>query len=319
MDAKRHKRLTQHTTPIMIALLTACVLAGDPSQTESGDYRSPVSLVAGSDGKALYIAEATASRLTVRDTELGQVIREIPVGEHPVGLALSGDGSVLYVTSATPEGTVPIVDVARGTVLETIAVGHTPVAVVPDPDGKTLCVCNQFSNNVGMVDLDEAAQIATVAVPREPVAAVLTANGKSLLVTNHLPVGPADTDYAACVISVIDTATRTLLKNIELPDGSTNLQGIALSPDDRYAYVTPILARDKFPATYLERGWVNTNAKTVIDVPGQEYLNTVLLDDPTRRAANPYDVACTSDSRSIVISHAGTHELSVINRAGLHA
>lgn len=39
----------------------------------------------------------------------------------------------------------------------------------------------------------------------------------------------------------------------------------------------------------------------------------------TRGAANPHAVTCTDDGESIVISHAGTHELSVIDRAGLHA
>ncbi len=319
MDTKRCSPPKRRTAPIITALLTLCSLAGHPSQAESGDYRSPISLVAASDGKTLYIAETTANRVGVFDTRLDRVVGEISVGEHPIGLALSNDESVLYVTSATPDGAVQIVDILSERVLETIAVGHTPVAVILHPDGKTLYVCNQFSNSIGVVDLDEAAQVATIAVPREPVATALTEDGGALLVANHLPAGPANTDHTACVVSVIDTVKRTLVKNIELPDGSTNLQGIAMSPNGRYAYVTHILARYKFPTTYLERGWVNTNAMTVIDVPEQEYVNTALLDDAQRGAANPYHVACTPDGAHIVISHAGTHELSVIDRAGLHA
>jgi YVTN family beta-propeller protein len=41
-------------------------------------------------------------------------------------------------------------------------------------------------------------------------------------------------------------------------------------------------------------------------------LNTVLLDDPDRGAANPWGAAWSADSRTLVIAHAGTHEISVI-------
>jgi YVTN family beta-propeller protein len=191
--------------------------------------------------------------------------------------------------------------------------------VTPCPQGRRLYVCNRFSNTIGIVDLEAKEQIATIAVPREPVAAALTANGRLLFVANHLPAGPANADYAACVVSVIDTDAGKLIKNIELPDGSTNLQDITICSDGRYAYVTHLLGRYKFPVTYLERGWVNTNALTIIDVPEQQYINTVLLDDPTCGAANPYAVAYTEDGAHLVISHAGTHELSIIDRAALHA
>jgi hypothetical protein len=33
------------------------------------------------------------------------------------------------------------------------------------------------------------------------------------------------------------------------------------------------------PTTQLERGWMNTNALTILDLAGKKLLNTVLLDD----------------------------------------
>jgi cytochrome c553 len=80
-----------------------------------------------------------------------------------------------------------------------------------------------------------------------------------------------------------------------------------------------VLARYRFPVTYLEKGWVNTNAMTIIDVPGHKFVNTVLLDDVDLGAANPYGVACTSDGKNILITHAGTYELSIIDCEGLHS
>lgn len=299
--------------------LTVGLLWPAPCQAGTGGYLSPISVVASPDGRRLYVAEATANRIAVLDPASNEVVASIPVGDHPVGLALSGDGNLLYVTSAVAAGTVQVVDTAACGVVNTIPVGHTPVAVTASPDGRTLYVCNQFSNTVSVVDWRAGEQIATISVPREPVAAALTADGGLLLVANHLPAGPANDDYVAAAVSLIDTATLQVPHTIELPDGSTSLRGIALSPDGRYAYVPHILARYRFPVTYLERGWVNTNAMTIIDVAARRYINTVLLDDVGCGAANPAGIACTSDGRKIIVTHAGTHEVSVIDREQLHA
>ncbi|UCF14774.1 MAG: hypothetical protein JSW59_15280, partial [Phycisphaerales bacterium] len=103
-----------------------------------------------------------------------------------------------------------------------------------------------------------------------------------------------------------------------LPNGSTNVRGITISPDGKNAYVTHVLGRYQFPVTYLEKGWINTNAMTIIDVPQRKFINTVLLDNVGHGAANPYGVACTADGKDILVTHAGTYELSVIDREGLH-
>jgi YVTN family beta-propeller protein len=300
------------------ASLTAAVLWPGRCFAGTPDYLSPVSVVADHKAETLYIAEATANQVAVLEVASRTVTGTISVSDRPTGLAISADAGTIYVTSAVPQGAVQIVDARRGGVTDTITVGHTPVAVVAAGDETTLYVCNQFDNNIGVIDLMSKKQVATIAVTREPVAAAIAPDGRFLFVANLLPAGPADGDYAASLVSVIDTAAMRVVRNIELPDGSTNLRGIAISPDGKHAYVTHILARYQFPTAHLEPGWVNTNAMTIIDVPGQRFINTVLLDDVGLGAANPHGVVCTPDGRNILVTHAGTHELSVIERAGLH-
>ena len=60
------------------------------------------------------------------------------------------------------------------------------------------------------------------------------------------------------------------------------LNDIRVSPDGKYAIVTHILARYPLPTTQLDRGWMNTNAKTIIALEPMEVLNTVLLDSVTQ-------------------------------------
>jgi mono/diheme cytochrome c family protein len=62
---------------------------------------------------------------------------------------------------------------------------------------------------------------------------------------------------------------------------------------------------------------MNTNALSVIDATQRKLLNTVLLDDVDLGAANPWGVTTTADGKMICVSHAGTHELSVIDADGL--
>ena len=280
-------------------------------------YLSPSAVVAAPGGKALYISEFTAGRVAVFDVAAGKVTRHIELGAAPGGIALSADGSKLYAVVGSLAGEVLVVETATGRLAARIPVGHTPTAPVVGRDGKTLYVCNRFNNNVSEIDLAAGRETGRISVVREPVAAAITPEGAALLVANLLPDSPATAEVVAAAVSLIDLRTRQA-RNILLPNGSTGLRGISLSPDGKFAYVTHTLGRYQLPTTQLERGWMNTNALSIIDVEDRKALNTALLDQVELGGANPWGVACTADGKWIAVTHAGTHELSVIDRVGLH-
>ena len=112
--------------------------------------------------------------------------------------------------------------------VDSIEVVNKTVDVVASADGKTLYVCNQFNNTIGVVDLAAKKQGLAIPAVREPVAAALTEDGKTLFVANHLSAGAADADYAAAAVSVVDTAQKKVVKNLQLPNGSVTLRGIAI-------------------------------------------------------------------------------------------
>jgi YVTN family beta-propeller protein len=277
-------------------------------------YLSPATLVADPEGRLLYVAEYTARQVAVFDIAGQKVLRSIALPGRPSGMALSGDGERLYVTA----GKVYTVDVRSGAVLDWIPAGHTPGAPVLGRDGKTLYVCNRFDESVSVLDLQARTERVRIRVGREPVAAALSADGRHLLVANQLPSGPSNAKEVAAEVSVIDTEARRAMAPIRLPDGSTGVRDLCLSPDGRYLYVTHLLARYQLPASQIERGWIQTNALSVIDAGKMRLLSAVLLDDITLGAANPWGVACTQDGKYLCVAHAGTHELSVIDRAALH-
>jgi len=299
---------------LLIAGFNSFILAA----TAGEEYLSPFAMVADNEGKNLYVAEATAKQMAVFNIDEGKVTKVISLPEQPTGLALAPDGELVYITAGGPEGKVYVVDLTSGKVQDTLPAGHTPVSPVISSDGKVLYICNQFNNNVSILDLTTKSELAKVSVTREPIAAALTADNKFLFVANHLPAGAADGNYSAAVVSVLDTTTKKVIKTIELPNGSTGLQGVCISPNGQYAYVTHILSRYQLPTTQLDRGWMNTNALSIIEISKKELLNTVLLDDVDLGTANPWGVACTDDGKYICITHAGTHEVSVIDATSLH-
>ncbi len=281
-------------------------------------YRSPLALLPDKDGKTLYIAAHTAKQVVVFDVAGGKVSKRIPVPDRPGGMALAPDGKRLYVAGESAAGRVHVIDTGAGKVTGALQAGHTPCALAVSPDGKRLYVCNRFRNDVSVFDLATGKEAKRIPVTREPSGIALTPDGKRAVVANHLPDGPADAKVVATSVNVIDTATDSIVATIRLPDGSIDMQGIAVSPDGRYAYAPHILARYRLPTTQLERGWMNTNALSVIDVQGGTRVNTVLLDGVHLGAANPWDVAITADGAFLCVTHAGTHEISVIDRPKLH-
>lgn len=309
----------KHRTGISGLLSGICLLAvwgllaTGPLAAEAADYLGPTAVVASKDAQTLYVACTDGKQIAVADPAGGKVLRTIGMPAEPTGMALSPDGETLYVTCAAPKSTICVVELASGKVRGSIPAGHTAVGPAVSPDGRKLYVCNRFDNDVSVIDL-EAKKIARVPVSREPVAAAVTPDGKSVFVASHLPVDRSDGNDVAAVVTVIDTETNRPTV-IRLPNGSSSLRGVCVSPDGKYAYVVHILARFQMPTTQLERGWMNTNAISVIDAGARKLVNTVLLDDVDLGAANPWGVACTPDNQSICVTHAGTHELSVIDQA----
>jgi len=280
-----------------------------------GDYLSPTALVAGRWGERLYIAEATAKQIAVFDIETAKVTATIDVPAEPTDLALTGDGATLYVTCAGSKGRVCVIDVHNLKLLRALPVGHTPIAPVLAWDDKLLYVCNRFDNDISVIRTEDGKVIKEIPALREPVAAALTPDGGWLYVGNQLPAGPASADSVACNVSIINARTMAFDIDVALPNGSTGLQDLVISPDGRFVFASHILARYTVPTTQLERGWINTNAVSIIDARSKKLLETVLLDDVDYGAANPWALACTSDSKYLCVTHTGTDELSVIEIA----
>ena len=277
----------------------------------------PVGLAPSLDGTRLFVAMEQPPSVKVIEYATGAILATWPLPEAPRSLTISPDGARLFVPAGLAPGHLLTLDTATGAVVDSLACGHSPRAVTVTADGSTVFVCNQFENRVEVVKTAEKTIVGNFPAIREPVVSLLRTDGRALFVANLLPAGPANTGDIAAEVSVIDTANGAT-QTLRLPNGSTDARALGLSPDGRFVYLLHTLSRYALPTTQLDRGWMNTSALTVIDAANPRVIATVLLDDIDRGAANPAGVACSPDGRVLAISHAGTHELSLIDRPALH-
>ncbi len=278
---------------------------------------SPAAMVMSPDQTLLYVASATSGELLFVDLPSRKVMSRMQVGESPSGLALSKDGSLLIVTCAAPSNRIVVVDPRSRSVMRTIKTGHTAVSPVMALDDKTLFVCLRFQDKVLVVDPWKGTEIRSIPVAREPVAATLTLDGKHLLVAHHLPEGRVDDGAVPGSLSVVDVASGKVSARVSLPNGANLLRDVRMSPDGKHAVVTHTLARFQLPTSQVERGWMNANAITIVGTSKWNVLSTILLDQPEKGCANPWAAVWTADGKRLLVSHAGTHELSIIDFEGL--
>ena len=286
-----------------------------PPPIVRGNYLGPDAVAASKDGKTLYITLADARQLALFDVAGGKVVRTIALPAEPTGLALSPDGTRLYVTCAAVKSTVAVIDTAAGKIVDSIPVGHTAHGLAVTPDGKRLYVCNRFNNDVSVITI--ADRQAGGAGGRDPRALcgrdhVRRQDG---LRGQSAAAGPGRQRRCG--------GQRDCNRHGQLPG---NVHPAAQRQFQRPRHlrfarraVTSTSAHPlalQLPATQLDRGWMNTNAMSIIDAAGRKLLNTVLLDDVDLGAANPWGVTTTDDGKTIFVTHAGTHELSRIDAVG---
>ena len=70
---------------------------------------------------------------------------------------------------------------------------------------------------------------------------------------------------------------------------------------------------DDFRESVLSLRFGETGYSYVIDLKGKTHMGTVLLDQPTRGAADPWGIAIGGDGKQLYLTLSGTHELAKVD------
>ena len=166
----------------------------DPNPTQialtdaKGNADLPSGMALSPNGSLLYVALNGANTLGVIDTSTNTLVKQIPVGNAPRQVVVTGgkayvsneggrpagahdftnlsDGTPLVAdpsTGAASTGSVSVVDLGNGTVTRSIKVGLQPTAEYLGADG-TLFVANSNDDSMTLIDTgsDEAVQTVNV-------------------------------------------------------------------------------------------------------------------------------------------------------------
>ncbi|MGA9187251.1 MAG: PGF-pre-PGF domain-containing protein, partial [Methanosarcina sp.] len=179
-------------------------------------------------GPYAYITNSGDNTVSVIDTATNKVTAIVPVGNYPMGVAVTLDGKKVYVTNFF-DHTISVIDATKNKVTTTIPVGNAPRGVAVSPDGKRVYVPhpevgNPSNNTILIIDTATNKVEATVLVGEVPFGVAVTLDGKKVYVTNVYDK----------TVSVIDTATNTVIATI--PVGN-DPRGVAISPDGKRVYV----------------------------------------------------------------------------------
>jgi YVTN family beta-propeller protein len=281
----------------------------------SSEYLSPGSMALDVKNGVLYTALTTAHKVAVSSTNNTFTTRYIEIGVNPNSVLLSGDRMKLLVSAGSANGVLFVISLPDEKIIRKVAMAHTPMGMAENGDGSKLYVTNRFSNSVAVVNCLKWKVLKYIPVVREPKVAAMVPGSDKLLVLNFLPSCKSTDIDVAADLSVIDTKKDRVSKHIRLTPGAHSAEGLAVSTDGKYAYISHVFSRYGLPVTQLDRGWVNSNALSVVDLGSESMLCTVLLDDVEQGAANPKAVVVEGSKLYIALS--GLHSLMEIDEKSM--
>ena len=101
-----------------------------------------------------YVSNGDSGTVTVLDVVNLRIDREVPVGEHPVAVAISPTRNEVYVVNeGGANGSLSVINAEKNAVAATIQLRRAPISIEVDAGGKLAYVANSGSNAVSIIDL----------------------------------------------------------------------------------------------------------------------------------------------------------------------
>jgi WD40 repeat protein len=252
------------------------------------------------DGTVLAVSDRGEKALWLV-TEKGEP-ESVPLRGPAMGVAWNGNQ---ILVSEYDCGTVAVVNAKTRSVVNRLNAGPKPMGLAVA--GDVLLVTEYGLSQLIGIDLKSGERRFTLPVSRHPADVVAARDGSVALTGGLLPGGKSGPAMAAEVI-LLNPQNGNVLATLPLPDGSSNLRGFAISPDGSMGLAVHTRGRTAVPSTQIDRGWINVNMITLIDLKQRKLIASCILDAPYKGAADPWGVDFAGDG-SVWITLSGTGEL----------
>ncbi|MDO5552229.1 MAG: hypothetical protein Q4G68_00580 [Planctomycetia bacterium] len=320
--------------PLAVITLCCCLFfPGVPAlaQSPGPNGLGPCDLLMDKEGANLFFLAKDGQAVMTCPVDEWSNLVTLALPFQPSQFAFFPDEKRLAIVGGLAPGYTAIVRIDHnesGTqlVLESSFVtGHSPSSVVvldrPESSGDgaaatrpVLYIADQFRGEILLAAAETGEIIDTWPAGREPVSLKATPDGQKLVAISLLPEGRSDAFYITSAVRVFHVATG-VAKRIELYNGVSNLRGLALSHDGRYAFVTGTQGNYTTVTSQVVGGWIVENILAIIDLENEQYVDMIFLDDTLLGAANPWGVATSDDGRYLTIALSGTDEILIMPMA----
>jgi len=274
------------------------------------DYVSPFNLAVAPDGSHLYAIGQEDHSLHIIDLSDHSVEKKIDVGEHPHSIILNKEGTAAYLSSQWSDIVLEI-GLPEGNTLATYKTGSGPAGLVLDSREDILYVVNTFSSDVSVIDLSTGNEVKRLPVGSNPTGAAIAPDGRSVMVLSRRSLPVAFRDPPKTAVSLIGTSQQLLTDKIELASAHI-MENVDYTPEGELALFTLVRPKNLVPAVQVENGWM-MNFGIGVYRPSTGKVYQLLLDQPNRYYADPFDVKISPDGSRAVVSHTGADYLSVID------
>lgn len=260
-------------------------------------FDQPYTVTINAAGTKAYVANSAGSTITIIDIATNTVLGTITGFDGPSGMVITPDGLTAYVNNYGGPiagsgfgNTVRVVDLTSDTIVgPAITVGQAPAALAITPDGAYVYVANYIDGtpNNGTISIiqtsDNTATVNALSGLSGPFAIEIMHSGEFAYITNFGSNNFFPYGTTVSVVSIDDTA---IVDTIEL---GIQPSGLAITPDDRYAYVS------NYDTLYTDTFFSNL-------VPGQGTVNII---DIATNTVLPPTIAVGQSPDAIAISPNG--------------
>ena len=281
------------------------------SRLVNRDYFSPVNVTVSGDGKLLFVTAQDADELIVADSEKGEIIKKISVGNKPYGVIIDKAGKKAYVSNQWSDN-VSVIDLDNLKVTDTLATGNGPAGMSFSSDEKHLYVVNSYSSDLTVIDLEEGVEKKRLSTGSNPTNIQLSPDGNELYVTaRRAAIVPYGEPMATELTVINDNSKR--IKTYLSVESAYLMENVAFTPSGDLALVTLIRPKNLIPTLQVERGWMMNHGFGVIEQKGDGRIIQLLIDEPQAYYSDPFDIVITPDGRRAFISSSGVNLITVID------
>ncbi|MCW8809320.1 MAG: YncE family protein [Ignavibacteriaceae bacterium] len=186
------------------------------------------------DGKKLYVANLTLSRIGIIDAELDEATGDIslPPGTEPMQTMISPDGNYLYV-SARGTGKLMVFDTHKDTLITEVDVDPMPMQIAITSDGNKIYLGSFMMNTVNVIQKNGNTwtNIKQISHPgfRMLHGCDITSDDKYVYVSSRnedggfVPYFIVGGETNRGTIGIIDTQTDEVIKLIEIEESGSGL------------------------------------------------------------------------------------------------